>query len=97
MTKVLFIYLLTEAFPQNLIPNPKSCILFPETRAIARTRAGTHASKFTYAIYRTREIIVFSRKEKLFIEGFAIEHIVKYFRKILRSLVSSNEPLLIII
>ena len=49
-------------------------ILFPEARAIARARVGTHASKFTYAIYRTREIIVFSRKEKFFIEGFSIEH-----------------------
>ena len=33
-----------------------------------------HTSKFTCAIYRTREIIVFSRKEKFFIEGFSIEH-----------------------
>ena len=49
-------------------------ILFPETRAIARARAGTYASKFTCAIYRTREILVFSRKEKMFIEGFSIEH-----------------------
>ena len=49
-------------------------ILFPETRAIARARAGTHASKFTCAIYRTGEIIVFSRNEKFFIEGFSIEH-----------------------
>ena len=49
-------------------------ILFPETRAIARARAGTHTSKFTCAIYRTREIIAFSRKEKFFIEGFSIEH-----------------------
>ena len=49
-------------------------ILFPETRAIARARASTHASKFMCAIYRTREIIVFSRKEKFFIEGFSIEH-----------------------
>ena len=52
----------------------KMGILFPETRAIAHVRAGTHASKFTCAIYRTREIIVFSRKEKFFIEGFSIEH-----------------------
>ena len=49
-------------------------ILFPEMRAIARAHAGTHANKFTCAIYRTREIIVFSRKEKFFIEGFSIEH-----------------------
>ena len=35
-------------------------ILFPETRAIARARADTHASKFTCAIYCTHEIIVFS-------------------------------------
>ena len=52
----------------------ESNILFPETRAIARARAGTHASKFTCAIYCTHEIIVFSCKEKFFIEGFSIEH-----------------------
>ena len=49
-------------------------ILFPEMRAIARARAGTHASKFTCAIYHMREIIVLSRKEKFFIEGLSIEH-----------------------
>ena len=55
-------------------------IQFPETHVIAGTRAGTHASKFTCAIYRTREIIVFSFlllyiscKEEFFIEGFFIE------------------------
>ena len=46
------------------------CILFPETCAIT----GTHASKFTCAIYCTREIMVFSHKETFFIEGFSIEH-----------------------
>ena len=35
-------------------------ILFPETRAIAGARAGTDANKLTYAIYCTREIVVFS-------------------------------------
>ena len=49
-------------------------ILFPEMRAGTRARAGTHASKFTWAIYCTCEIIVFSRKEKCFIERFSIEH-----------------------
>ena len=49
-------------------------ILFPETRAITRACAATHASKFTCAIYCTCEIIVFSRKEKFFIEEFSIEH-----------------------
>ena len=34
-------------------------ILFLETRAVASTREGTHASKFTCAIYCTRNIIVF--------------------------------------
>ena len=43
-------------------------------RAIARACAGTHASKFTCAIYRMCEIIVFSLKETFFIEGFSIEH-----------------------
>ena len=50
-------------------------------RAITRARAGTHASRFTCAIYRTRKIIVFSlwfyyisRKKKFFIEGFFIEY-----------------------
>ena len=54
--------------------NVLNSILFPETHAIARTRAGTHASKFACVIYRTREIVVISRKEKFFIEGFSIEH-----------------------
>ena len=49
-------------------------ILFPETRAIACARIGTHASKFMCAIYCTCKIIVFSHKEKFFIEGFSIEH-----------------------
>ena len=48
--------------------------LFTEMRAIKRARAGTHASKFTCAIYPMCKIIVFSRKEKFFIEGFSIEH-----------------------
>ena len=52
-------------------------ILFPETRAIARARAGTHASKFTCAIYRTCEIIVFSRKEKFLLKDFAL-NIINY-------------------
>ena len=52
----------------------KMGILFPETRAIAHVRAGTHANKFTRVIYRTRKIIVFSRKETFLIEGFSIEH-----------------------
>ena len=34
--------------------------LFPEMRAIGHAHAGTHASTFTYALYCTREIIVFS-------------------------------------
>ena len=55
------------------------CVLFPETRAIARARAGTHSGNFTCAIYRTREVIVFSllllylsRKDKFLIEKFFI-------------------------
>ena len=53
-------------------------------RAIARARAGTHASMFTCAISRARRIIVFlpfallllciSRKKKFLSEGFFIEH-----------------------
>ena len=35
-------------------------ILFPETHVIARACAGTHPSKFTFAIYCTCKIIVFS-------------------------------------
>ena len=49
-------------------------ILFPEMCAIARACAGTHVSKFTCAIYRTRKIIVLPLREKFFIEGFSIEH-----------------------
>ena len=51
--------------------------------SLRRARAGTHASKFTCAIYRTGEIIVFSLfallllyisgKEKLYIEKYFIE------------------------
>ena len=48
-------------------------ILFPEI-VRSRARVGTHTSKFTCAIYRMRKIIVFSRKEKFFIERFSIEH-----------------------
>ena len=48
-------------------------ILFPEI-VWSRAQVGTHTSKFTCAIYRMREIVVFSRKEKIFIEGFSIEH-----------------------
>ena len=36
------------------------CILFPEMHVIARAHAGRHAGKFTCAIYRMREVIVFS-------------------------------------
>ena len=58
-------------------------ILFPEMRAIARACAGTHAGKFTCAIYRTCEVIVFSllllllyisRKENFLTEKFSIEY-----------------------
>ena len=69
--------------------------LFPETCAIAHAYIGTHASKFTCAIYYTHKIIVFSRKEKFFIEEFSTEH-RNTSEKILRSLVSSNKPLLTI-
>ena len=61
----------STAVLKNLLLLP---ILFPEMRAIACARAGTHASKFTCAIYRTHEIVVFSCKETFFIEGFSIEH-----------------------
>ena len=57
--------------------------LLPETRAIASARAG----KFACAIYRTREIKVFSLsglvllyifcKEKFFVEGFFIGDCIK--------------------
>ena len=58
-------------------------ILFPETRATACTRAGTHAGKFMSVIYCTHEVSVFtfvllllyiSRKEKFLIEKFFIEY-----------------------
>ena len=49
-------------------------ILFSETRAIASACAGTHTSKSMCAIYCTCKIIVFSHKEKFFIDGFSIEH-----------------------
>ena len=52
----------------------KKFILFPEMCAITCACVGTHASKFTCAVYHTREIIVFSHKEKFFIEGFSIEY-----------------------
>ena len=39
---------------------PKIHILFPETGVIAHACAGNHPNKFMCAIYRTREIIVFS-------------------------------------
>ena len=51
-----YIRILSDPRPNGL----QGCIRFPETRAIARVRAGTHANKFTCAIYRTRKIIVFS-------------------------------------
>ena len=60
--------------------------LFPEMSAIVRARASTRASKITCAIYRKREIIVFSLfvlllyfspKEKLFTEGFFIEDYIQ--------------------
>ena len=59
--------------------------LFPEMSAIVRARASTHASKTMCAIYRKREIIVFSLfvllyfspKEKLFTEGFFIEDYIQ--------------------
>ena len=79
--------LMSEFFALNAQTNAVSCIsismiiLFPETRAIARARAGIHASRFTCAIYRTREIIVFSRKGKFFIEGFSVEHNYKILQK----------------
>ena len=66
-----------EQCPANIYSftsNTRKSILFPETHAIARARAGTHVSKFTCAIYHTCEITVFSRKEKFFIERFSIEH-----------------------
>lgn len=60
--------------------------MFPEMHAIKHACTGTHASKFTCAIYRTCKIIVFpivvllllciSRK-KFFIEWFFIEDFVK--------------------
>ena len=37
-----------------------SNVLFPEMRASSRARAGTHACKFTCAIYGTHKTIVFS-------------------------------------
>ena len=49
-------------------------ILFLETSAITHACAGTHASKFMCAIYHTHKIIVFSHKEKFFIDRFSIEH-----------------------
>ena len=61
-----------SSLPRNLVLG--TFILFPETRAIACAHAGTHVSKFMCAIYRMCEIIVFSHKEKFFIEGFSIEH-----------------------
>ena len=33
-------------------------ILFPETGTMARARAGTHASKFTCAIYHLRFVVI---------------------------------------
>ena len=46
-------------------------------RAIARACAGTHASKFMRAIYRMREIIVFSHKEKFLLKDFPL-NIINY-------------------
>ena len=67
---------LWENFMKNTSSSLKNThpILFPEMRAIACTHTGTHTSKFMCAIYCAREIIVFSCKEKFFIEGFSIEH-----------------------
>ena len=58
-------------------------LMFPETQAITRARAGTHASKFTCAIYRMHKILVFSLfvllllyiscKETFLIKRFFIE------------------------
>ena len=77
---------LKSNFDGNISQNKdQCCILFHETRAIARIRADTHASKFMCAIYRTREIIIFSllvllllyiSREKFFIKGFFIEDYV---------------------
>ena len=73
-------------FDGNISQNKgQCCILFRETRAIARARAETHASKSTCAIYRTRKIIISSllvllllyiSREKFFIKGFFIEDYV---------------------
>ena len=70
----LLIIVIEITFFSYRVPLRHKFILFPETRAIACALAGTHASKFTCAIYRMRELIVFSCKEKFFIEGFSMEH-----------------------
>ena len=55
-----------RAESEMLLPNINSVsyfgsvTLFPGTCAIAHSRAGKNASKFTSAIYHTREIILFS-------------------------------------
>ena len=56
------ITLVTTVTSDDAIRISEGCwfILFPEMRAIGHAHAGTHASTFTYALYCTREIIVFS-------------------------------------
>lgn len=71
------------------IPSPRACefsskisanLLFPETRATAHARTGTHASKFTIAIYHTRShssftfvlLLHISCKEKFSLKNFSL-------------------------
>ena len=77
-----------RAESEMLLPNINSVsyfgsvTLFPGTCAIAHSRAGKNASKFTSAIYHTREIILFSlffllllfisRKENFLSKNFSL-------------------------
>lgn len=67
--------------------------MFPETCAIARACAGTHASKFTCAIHCMGKFIIFSlfillllyisHNKKFLIEGFFIEYYMQEMQNVI--------------